>query len=104
MAAKASPVHFVMVDRAVSHRTPAGREFLMAGVTHGTGTDMGRRLTAGVGAVVAGEAVAGEAGMIRRGASGYGKPGTGDMTTITFRRGHQVIDPFASGQGTVMTL
>ena len=61
---------------------------------------MGRRFAGGLGAVVAAEAAAGDAGVVEAG----GQPGRGAVTDIAFPGRGDVSRWFADGGGTVVAL
>lgn len=101
MATDATAIDFGMVNRAIGHRSPGRREYLMAGITVSTGADVGRRLTTGGITIVAAEAIVHKVAVIR-GAACDRQPGGGDMTNITLLGGDNMVRPFTPRQDSVM--
>ena len=94
---------FGMVDCAGCNRCPQRRILLMTGVAHVCAVNVGRTLATGNAAIMAGDAVTRECGVIRHCAANDGRPVCGDVAVTTFLSGSNVGRPLALRNHTIMT-
>jgi len=90
-----------MIYPVSRYRQPQGRELVMAGVTDIAGIDMGRRFTAGDGAIVTGKTITREGRMVRRDTHGA-KPVRRVMTNIALIGGYDMGSGFTGSGNAVM--
>jgi hypothetical protein len=94
--------HLGMVDGTGQYRCPPGRKFLVAGIANIGRCDMRGALTAGRGAVMAGNAVAGKAAVVRGGTTTCQQPVVGAMTGIAFIGSDNMRSALARGNHAIV--
>jgi hypothetical protein len=103
MATGTGAQHFIMIHRGGRYRTPAGRKFFVAGITLFRSVNVAGIFTTRDDAIVTGDAVASESGMIWCASDTTRGPGCRGVADIALVVGGDMCRPFTRSYHAIVT-